>query len=194
MKLYLASTSPRRYELLSTLNIPFEVIPPTFEEKQTLLPADEEALYFSEQKAKSVAPLCPNALILASDTLIDCEGAKLGKPNDPEEARRMLRLLSGKTHFLYTAVVLFNTQDQSLKKHLEKVEVTFHTLSDTEIQDYVVSGESLGKAGAYAIQGKGSVLIEKIAGDRDAVIGLPLEPIRRWLKNVSISDIFTDNR
>lgn len=194
MKLYLASTSPRRHELLSTLNIPFEVIPPAFEEKTTSLPASEEALYFSEQKARSVASLCPNALILASDTLIDCEGTKLGKPNDSQEAHRMLNLLSGKTHFLYTAVVLFNTQDQSLKKHLEKVEVTFHKLSDTEIQDYVASGEALGKAGAYAIQGKGGELIERIEGDRNAVIGLPLEPIRQWLENLSITDIFTNGR
>jgi len=184
MKLYLASTSPRRRELLATLGHPFETIAPAFEERPTGRSAPEEALWFAEQKARSVAPLCPNALILASDTLIALGDAIFGKPADLQEAKRMLSALSGQTHDLYTAVALLNTSDSSLKKGIEQVRVTFKTLSEEEIQKYTDSGEPMGKAGAYAIQGMGAQLISKVEGDIQTVIGLPLQITGRFLKDV----------
>ena len=181
MKLYLASTSPRRRELLKSLNISFEVIAPNFEEQPTGLSPDEEVLHFAEAKALSVEAQCPESLVLGSDTLITIEGIILGKPIDEADAVKMLQKLSTKTHILYTAVVLLNTKDKSLKKHLEEVKVTFRTLSEKEIKDYVVTGEPMDKAGAYAIQGGAKDFVTKVEGDLEAVIGLPLEPIRNWL-------------
>lgn len=180
-KIYLASTSPRRQALLKTLNISFEVVPPRFIEVPTDLPAAKEALYCAEQKAKSVETLCPDALVIASDTLIDCEGIKMGKPHDTKEAMQMLAQLSGKTHTLYTAVVLLDTKNGTFKKHLEKVLVTFKPLTQKIIKDYVATGEPLDKAGAYAIQEKGQALVAKVEGELEAVIGFPLRMVKGWL-------------
>lgn len=179
LKLILASTSPRRRELLSALNIPFEVVAPTFIETPTDLTPEEEALYFAEQKARSVASHHPDCLILGSDTLIVCEGQKLGKPKDRQDAKAILLKLSGRGHGVLTAVVLLDSQ--GIKKHLERATVTFRHLSNREIEDYIATGESLDKAGAYAIQGEGRKLISKIEGERDAIVGLPIQVIREWL-------------
>lgn len=184
MKWVLASTSPRRRELLATLNIPFGIIEPLFEERPTGRSAKEEALYFAEQKALSVAAACPDSLVLASDTLIEYDGAIFGKPIDAEDARRMLKRLSGKTHRLFTAVVLLNTAKGEMQKHVERVEVAFRPLSAQDIAEYVATGESLGKAGAYAAQGEGKRLIHNIRGDINAVVGLPLDCIKNWLKKM----------
>src|SRR3989338_139583 len=182
MKVYLASTSPRRRQLLTQLGIPFEVIEPQFEERLTSMSTADEALYFSEQKARSVEKLCPNALIIGSDTLIECNGIKMGKPNSKKEAIQMLQKLSGTTHHLFTAVVLLNTKTDKIKKHVEKVLVTFRELSEKEIQDYVASGGAMGKAGAYAIQEKGKAFVRKVEGELEAVVGLPLKILRKWLE------------
>jgi septum formation protein len=169
------------------LEIPFEVISPRFKEMPTDLAAAEEALYFAEQKARSVETLCPDALIIASDTLIDCDGVKIGKPGNAKAAIQMLTRLSGKTHTLYTAVVLLDTQNGELRKHLEKVAVTFKRLTQKTIADYVATGEPLGKAGAYAIQEKGQALLSKVEGDIQAVIGLPLDAIKHWIDVIKYS-------
>lgn len=185
MKLYLASTSPRRRELLQSLKIPFDIIKPAFEESPTQLSPAQEALYFAEQKARSVASVCPHSLIIGSDTLIECDGEKLGKPKDTQEARRFLKKLSGRSHSVLTAVVLLNTEDGTLKTHLEKVTVTFHDLVDQDIESSILSGEALDKAGAYAIQEMGKKFIQKIEGEQEVVIGLPLKILRKWLSTVS---------
>lgn len=182
MKLILASTSPRRRELLQRLNIAFEIVEPGFIEVETGLAPKKETLYLAEKKALSVAPDHPNTLILASDTLVVLDEKKLGKPQNSDDACHMLQSLANKKHEVYTAVVLLNTQDHSLKKHVEIASVTFRQLSDQEITDYVATGEPLDKAGAYAVQGGAKKFVTKVDGDLDAVIGLPLEPIRRWLK------------
>ena len=188
MKLYLASTSPRRRNLLNTLGILFEVVTPRFEECPTELPPGEEADFFAEQKARSVADLCPNAWVIGCDTLISSEGEKLGKPSDDKEAFAILSKLSGKRHQVMTAIVLLNTSDSSLCRHLEVASVTFRPLTEKEIRDYIATGEPIGKAGAYAVQGKaGRQLIEKVEGDEEAVIGLPLKVIRGWLKKIMAS-------
>jgi septum formation protein len=181
VKIYLASRSPQRKRLLETLGISFEVISPRFEEKPTDRPAAEESLYFAEEKARSVAPLCPESLIIGSDTLIDCEGQKIGKPAGDGDAYDILRKLSGREHRLYTAVVLLNTKEQTLKSHLEEVRVVFRPLSEKEIRDYIATGEPIGKAGGYAVQGEGRKLIREIDGDENAVVGLPLGPLKKWL-------------
>ncbi len=181
VKLYLASRSPRRRELLASLKIPFEVIAPRFEEIPTELSASEEALFLAERKARSVSDLCPDSLVIGSDTLIDCEGEKLGKPRDREDAEKILRKLSGKRHRVLTAVALLDTKAGTVKKHVGIAEVSFRVLSDQEIRDYVATGEPMGKAGAYAVQEKGRGLIAEIQGELDLVIGLPLKIIREWI-------------
>ncbi|MBI2082035.1 MAG: septum formation protein Maf [Deltaproteobacteria bacterium] len=181
MKLYLASTSPRRKNLLARLGIPFEVVPPTFLEHETTLTPSEETLLFAEEKARSIASPPPNALILGCDTLIACDGQKLGKPEDAADAKRILKILSGKTHEVHTALFLLDTQNGSSKRHLETTRVTFRRLSDPEIATYVATGEPFGKAGAYAIQGRARGFITKIEGDEESVIGLPLKILRGWL-------------
>ena len=180
MKLVLASTSPRRKELLNSLGIPFETAVPSFQERPTSLPAPEEALYFAEQKARSVEKLYPDSWIIAADTLVDCGGV-MGKPSRHEEAVEMLQRLSGKTHQVFTAVVLLDSGTGEMKSHVERAEVTFRKLSMKEIRDYVATGEPFGKAGGYAVQGEGRRLIVKVTGDEEAVIGLPLKPLRQWL-------------
>lgn len=182
IRFVLASTSPRRSELLRTLGIPFETISPLFKEVPTDHSVSDEALYFAEAKARSVAKLYPKALILGSDTLIELEGEKIGKPENDDMAREILKKLSGKTHRLYTAVVLLNTNDDSIRRHVEEVLITFREISLQEIEAYVATGEPIGKAGAYAIQGGGKKFAIDIKGDLQAVVGLPLGVIQQWLK------------
>ncbi|MBI2066491.1 MAG: septum formation protein Maf [Deltaproteobacteria bacterium] len=182
IRFVLASTSPRRSELLRTLGIPFETISPLFKEVPTDHSVSDEALYFAEAKARSVAKLYPKALILGSDTLIELEGEKIGKPENDDMAREILKKLSGKTHRLYTAVVLLNTNDDSIRRHVEEVLITFREISLQEIEAYVATGEPIGKAGAYAIQGGGKKFAIDIKGDLQAVVGLPLRVIQQWLK------------
>jgi len=184
MNLILASTSPRRYELLQRLKIPFEAVSPRFVEMETDLPPQNETLFLAEQKALSVAEDHPNSLILASDTLVVCDKEKLGKPNDPHDAIRMLRKLSENTHIVCTAVILLNTQDESIQTHVDVASVTFRQISEQEISDYVASKEPLDKAGAYAIQGGAQKFVIQVDGNIDAVIGLPLEPIKKWLSSL----------
>lgn len=181
-KLYLASTSPRRQELLSRLELPYEVIDPQFQEMPTRLSAEEECLWFAEAKARSVKSLCPNALVMGCDTLIECGGEKIGKPSTASEATRILEKLSGRTHRVLSSVVLLDTRDDSLWKHLEIGRVTFRRLTADEIDAYVATGEPMGKAGAYAVQGLArDRLIERMEGEEEAIIGLPLGILKRWL-------------
>lgn len=184
MKLYLASTSPRRRDLLSTLGIPFEIISPLFEETPTHLSPQEEALYFAEQKARSVADQYPDSLIIGSDTLIDFEGKKLGKPKDSQDAQNMLQALSGKSHHVISAVALLNTTSGDIKINSDTATVYFKTLTPAQINDYVVTGEPMDKAGSYAIQGIGQSLIEKYEGSLDTIIGLPTEILKKLLSSV----------
>lgn len=180
--LYLASTSPRRRDLLSRLPVPFRVVAPLYDEKATGLPPPQEALFFAEEKAKSVREICAGGLILGADTLIELEGRALGKPKDDEEAFAILKSLMGKTHAVHTAVALLDAETGTLRRHVETAKVSFRALSDEEIRAYVSTGEPRGKAGAYAVQGRARALfIEKVEGDEEAVIGLPVALVKRWL-------------
>ncbi len=186
MNLYLASTSPRRKDLLFTLGIPFKVIKPLFDEKPTSLSASEEALFFAEQKALSVQSKCPNALILSADTIVESNGEKIGKPRDEKEAASFLKKLSGETHFVHTGIVLLNASTHAIQKHLESVSVSFRKLSSQEIQGYVSTQEPMGKAGAYAIQGKARAFITQVEGEEESAIGLPLRILKGWLRKAHL--------
>jgi len=182
MRLILASTSPRRREIFALLGIPFEVIEPTFEERVSAeLSIRDEVLAFALGKAQSVALDHPDAIIIGSDTMIALDGEKFGKPSDTNDARRMLRALSGKTHRIFTAVAIVDRAGGPGLGIVERVDVDMRYLSDADIDNYLACDESLDKAGAYSIQGQGAELIAAIRGDYLAAVGMPLKPIADYL-------------
>ncbi|HEX5605769.1 MAG TPA: Maf family protein [Candidatus Binatia bacterium] len=183
MRLVLASTSPRRRQILALLDVPFEVIAPEFEERiSAQLPADQEVLEFALGKAQSVATKYPQGIVIGSDTIIELSGEKIGKPADREDARRILRGLSGKTHRIFTSVALVDSGERSFME-VETVFVEMRRYTEEEIENYLGAGESADKAGAYSIQGHGSDLIKSISGDYLAAVGMPLRRIALYLKS-----------
>ncbi len=185
MQLVLASTSPRRRELLALLGLSFDVCSPTFEERPIpgLSPRDQ-VTYFALEKARSVAQARPHDLVLGSDTVIELDGKLLGKPVNLDDARSMLTRLTGRAHHVHTAVALCGKV-----RGIESVEVVTAMVlmkPDTNhaIERYLATHESLGKAGAYSIQGAGGDLVERIDGDYTAVVGLPVKVVARLLLSV----------
>ncbi|MBA5871872.1 MAG: septum formation protein Maf [Nitrospira sp. CR2.1] len=182
MRLILASTSPRRKELLTLLGLPFEAVaPPFIEEVTSHGSAEQQAMTFAAGKACSCLPLCPDALILGSDTLISLEQEVMGKPVDMADAEAMLRRLAGRTHRIVTAVALAGPGSEVCEVRLATVLVTMKPLNEAALAAYLVTGDSLGKAGAYSIQGGGATLIERIDGDYTAAVGLPLRLVAELL-------------
>lgn len=182
MRLILASTSPRRREILALLGIPFEVVEPAFEERVSAdLSIRDEVLAFALGKARSVALHHPDALVIGSDTMIALDNEKFGKPGDFNDARRMLRAFSGKTHSIFTAVAIIDGVGGIGLGTVEQVDVDLRYLSDLDIERYLTCNESLDKAGAYSIQGQGAKLIAAIRGDYLAAVGMPLKPIAHYL-------------
>jgi septum formation protein len=188
MKLILASTSPRRREILALLGLPFDVIQPDFEEMlSSQCSIEEEVMEFATGKATSVARRHPEAIVIGSDTMISLDHEKIGKPRDLPDARAMLNKLAGRTHSIYTGVRIIDGSVGPGLTALEKVTVKMRDFSDAKIQDYLACGESLDKAGSYSIQGKGRELIASIEGDYLAAVGLPLKSIADYLKERGIA-------
>jgi septum formation protein len=150
-------------------------------------PVKEEVLDFAVGKAQSVAKNIPDGIVIGSDTMIVIDGEKIGKPSGRENARRMLRALSGKAHRIYTGVAILDVAGGAGLRSVEEVSVKMRPYTGAEIESYLTLGESLDKAGAYSIQGAGRVLIESIEGDYLAAVGLPLKPIAGYLANRGIS-------
>lgn len=182
----LASASPRRRELLSLIFNEFRVVPSEFDESSVPgeLPPAEHVLYSARMKARDVAQDHPESLVIGADTIVAVEGPILGKPTDAADAARMLRLLSGRTHQVYTGVAV-HVGDKE-RSGVECTDVDFRELTDEVISRYVSTGEPLDKAGAYAIQGKGAVLISGIRGCYSNVVGLPLHRLSRLLAEFGI--------
>lgn len=178
-RLILASKSPRRYELLSRLGIPFETFSPDVDETCDLTAA-EAVQILSRRKAFATASSYGNAFILAADTLVSLNGEALGKPSGADEAVSMLRCLSGKVHQVFTGVTVFSPSGESFTAS-DRTDVTFCDIADEEILSYVASGDPLDKAGSYALQGRAAQWITRIEGCDSSVIGLPLYLVRRLL-------------
>jgi len=188
MRLILASTSPRRHELLALLGLPFDVVtPPFIEQVQPHLSADEQAVAFAAGKARSCLSICPDALILGSDTLISLGSEVLGKPVDLAGAEAMLRRLAGRKHRIVTAVALAGPDSARCEARLAEVLVTMKPLNQAALAAYLRTGDSLGKAGAYSIQGQGADFIERIEGDFTAAVGLPLRLVAEMLHQRGLS-------
>jgi septum formation protein len=188
VRLILASTSPRRREILALLGLPFDVIPPEFDEIP--LPhrsLEEEVLDFALGKAQSVAKNNPQSVVIGSDTMILLDGEKMGKPDSIDDAKCILRSLSGKTHRIFTSVAIIDGLGGPGLKTVEEVSVKMRDYAEQEIERYLSFNESLDKAGAYSIQGEGRALIESIGGDYLAAVGLPLKPITAYLKSRGLS-------
>lgn len=181
-KVILASQSPRRKELLGMLDIPFEIAIPDIEEHidydNDLVKEIEKLSY---QKASAVFKTHDDCLVIGSDTIVKIGNQVLGKPKTKENAKTMLRNLSGKTHQVVTAVTVLTKEKEYTFSSI--TDVTFYELSDDEIEKYVETNEPLDKAGAYAIQGKGLEFVEKINGDFYTVVGLPIGKLYHVLKD-----------
>jgi septum formation protein len=161
-KIILASTSPRRKELLARILEKFEVKPSDYEEDMTLkLIPSELARTLSYGKAAEVAKR-EEGIIIGSDTFISLDGEVLGKPHTPEKAKLMLRKISRKTHEIYTGLAIINTETKQEIKEYEITKITFKELSEKEIEEYIETGEPLDKAGAYALQSLAKKFIMKI--------------------------------
>ena len=180
-KVILASASPRRQELIKLIFDSVEILPADCDE--TLpegIGAREAVEYLSEIKNEASAKLTDEEnLIISADTVVAVDDEILGKPVDKEDARRMISLLSGKVHQVYTGVTL--SLNGRMKTFSEKTDVTFFELTDEEIEAYVSSSEPYDKAGAYGIQGKASLLVKCINGDYFNVVGLPVARLNREL-------------
>ncbi len=187
-KIILASTSPRRRELLESTGVVFEVEAGNYEEDMTLpLPPRDLAMFLSRGKAESVAASHPDAIIIAADTFIAHEGAVLGKPHTEDRAREMLRMLSGKAHTVVTGFTIIDTSDGKTVSDAIESTVYFKVLQDQEIDEYIATGEPLERAGAYAIQGIGKKFIEKYEGDYASIIGLPVGAVVAVLKEWGVT-------
>ena len=189
-ELILASASPRRQELLQLIGLPFTVIPSEFDESTLdLWPPDRHVLDSSAAKAEDVAVRIPDGIVIGADTIVVIDQEVLGKPRDEDDARRMLRMLSGRSHYVYTGICAVRREGGKTvraARDFVRTEVRFCDLSDDVIDAYVATGEPLDKAGAYGIQERAAMLIEGIVGDYFNVVGLPVHRLSRLLVEVGV--------
>lgn len=186
MKLILASSSPRRKEILEEAGYAFEVMEPMVDETLRMkLPPIDLVMKLALLKASAVFARLQSAgaeketVVVGADTIVCIDGKNVGKPKDAEEARAMLCQLSGRLHRVYTGVALLSTERQ--ETFFEQSKVKFVPLSEETITRYVATGEPFGKAGGYAAQGRARVFIESISGDFYSVVGLPVAELSRRL-------------
>ena len=189
-EIILASASPRREELLRLMGLRFRVVPSDFDESGVpQWPPEKHVVESALGKAEDVASRTPDGIIIGADTVVVTDRHILGKPGDEDDARRMLRLLSGRSHYVYTGLcVIERAGDRTarrLKDHV-RTEVRFGNLSDEIISAYVATGEPLDKAGAYGIQERGCILVEGIVGDYFNVVGLPVYRLSIMLAELGV--------
>ena len=183
--LVLASGSPRRRELLASIGWPFRVdVPDVCEEMLPGEPPEEAVVRLARAKAGAAARRSPGALVVAADTLVALGGVVLGKPVDRGDSLRMIRMLGGAAHSVFTGVAVRFGEDERFA--VERTEVEFRPLSDDDIAEYVECGEGDDKAGAYALQGIASIFITGIRGSYTNVIGLPLSELYDDLKQFGL--------
>lgn len=186
MKLILASGSPRRRELMERMGLTFSVQAADVDE--TLVPgltAREQVVRLSRIKAQAVAETAgEGAVIVAADTVVVLDGIILGKPKDRQDAKKMLRAFSGRSHHVLTGMTVLGPG--GMECHCEGTEVYFRPLSQGEIDAYIATGEPMDKAGAYGIQGYAALFVEKLAGDYYNVMGLPVCALGQMLRRAGV--------
>jgi septum formation protein len=184
-RVVLASASPRRRQLLDLIGIAHEVRPANIDEAMRAREAPRRhAERLAREKATTIATRDPDLVTIAADTVVVINRKVLGKPRDQAEAAHMLTQLSGREHTVITAVAV--ARGRKLRSSVEEVRVRFRRLRDEEIAAYVATGEPMDKAGAYGIQGYGATIVEGIAGDYFAVMGLPLVRLVSLLRDLGI--------
>ncbi len=192
-KLILASSSPRRAQILTREKVGFEIkIPDSYKEENTFsdLKAQNSCpvthvLELSRRKAQSVADEVEDGIILGADTIVVLEGEILGKPKNKNEALSILKKLDGRMHQVYTGITLINKSTGKMISDYDVTKVKFKQLDEQKILDYIATGESMDKAGAYGIQGMGNFLVDHIEGSLDNVIGLPTEKLQEMLSRLA---------
>ncbi len=187
LPIYLASKSPRRKKLLKQIALEFRTL--TFEFDEKLIPNESPVLAVkrlaAEKMNEAVSRVKSDAIIIAADTIVMLDRTILGKPKTKAEAKKMLKMLSGRTHIVYTGFGVMNTSNNKLVIRYEKTNVTFRNLTNKEINEYVETGSPLDKAGAYGIQDDfGAVFVSKINGCYYNVVGLPLANLYKSLEEV----------
>jgi septum formation protein len=194
MKLILASASPRRAEILRHAGFAFDVLPAHVDEAR--LPnerAEDYVRRVARMKSRLAADAArketAQAVVIGADTVVVAEGQVLGKPGGIEDARRMLRMLSGKTHEVLTGLSIIQKADDAETSHLETTRVSFLALSEGDIADYLATGEPLDKAGAYGIQGVGGRFVWRIEGCYFNVMGLPVSRLWSLLRQFASNDL-----
>ena len=186
MRLVLASSSPRRAAVLAAAGFEFEVAAASVDEsRHASEPAEAYVRRLAERKAQAVASgVVPPAIVIGADTVVELDGDVLGKPASGEDAARMLRGLSGRTHQVLTGLAVLKIPEDVVRVEIEKTKVTFAPLQEAEITVYVAREEPLDKAGAYAIQGLGGRYITRVEGCYFNIVGLPLARLYRILKEM----------
>ena len=188
-RVILASQSPRRTELLRVIGLAHIVRPADIDETHF---SNEEPTVYAErlarEKARKLSNDNPGDVVIGADTIVVLDGAILGKPTGEQDARETLRQLSGRTHRVHTAIAVARTGE--VHSAVESVDVTFLPITAADIDGYLATGEPMDKAGAYGIQGHGAILVERIAGDYFAVMGLPLSRLVRLLRDVGVDHAF----
>lgn len=186
----LASSSPRRHQLLDMLGIEHLIDPPDIDEELTKGESAEQlAVRLAREKAVAVAARHPGEVVLSADTLVVLDSEILGKPSSPADAELMLGKLAGKQHKVVTAVA--TAKDGQIRDRCDVTSVWFRTLSRQLIAAYVATGEPLDKAGSYGVQGYGAVLVDRIEGDYFGVMGLPLRLVVELLQEAGLPYLFT---
>jgi septum formation protein len=185
VRLVLASGSPRRAQLLDQLGLDFVVEPSEVDE--TRYPDESPAEYVERvARQKCLAVKTTGALVIAADTTVVHEGRVMGKPAHPEEARSMLRRLQGESHEVFTGVAVSLVDDRETQSTVDITRVEMLPMTENEIDEYVASGEPMGKAGAYALQGVGGLFVRSVDGSPFTVIGLPIHLLPRLIGSVGV--------
>jgi septum formation protein len=190
MRFILASASPRRRELLASIGLDFEVMPSDIPEVRGEGEAPEEYVArLSREKASALATRHPSRWVIAADTTVLLDDELLEKPRDPDDARRMLATIAGRTHVVYTGVTLQNLKESYHDTRVAESEVRMLPLSAGDVDWYVATGEPLDKAGSYAVQGIGGMFIDSIHGSYSNVVGLPLALLFQMLRKAGIDPL-----
>jgi MAF protein len=189
MDIILASASPRRKELLGLITTDFKIIPSKKDEIVSDTIASDIVISLSKQKAEEVAETILTGIIIGADTVVSLGNEILGKPKNADDAKRMLSLISGKEHSVFTGITIIKKQENSIvkKSFFEETKVIVSELSILEMEKYIGTGEPMDKAGAYGIQGKFSVFVKGIKGDYNNVVGLPVSRLYRELNTLNVN-------
>jgi len=187
MQVILASQSPRRRDLLTRMGVDFTVVPSDFDEYlDDNRSPDEIATELALGKARAIAKQYPDSIVIGADTIVTIDGQQLGKPEDADDAHRIIKMLAGKTNYISTGLAVICLADDVQLTGVGTADVFFKPYNEADVAAYVATGDPLDKAGAYSIQ-NATALIASINGDYDAIMGLPTKLLAEWLQQLGVA-------